>query len=218
MKLLMPLFSGRSRRRPPSVTARSATSGVAWCSLTSRRTPFSSVRVWTAGRRAARARPAGRITGGVAASGAVSCSAFGRWRGGIGADQHRDHVLRPEVGGGDALDVLARGGGELGEVATLVVRILEDALRVAEQPGLSLHRLLAVDELALEVAAGARQLGARDQLGAGAGERAEQLGGGGGDLGALERGQEDEDAGILRRVGEGRDRVDQLLLRFEQRH
>ena len=171
MKLLMPLFSGRSRRRPPSVTARSATSGVAWCSFTTRRTPLSSVRVWTAGRRAARARPARTDDRRRRRERRRQLLGLREVARGVGADQHRDHVLGPEVGRGDALHVLARRGGELGEVARLVVRILEDALRVAEEARLSLHRLLAVDELALEVAAGARELGAGHELGAGAGER-----------------------------------------------
>ena len=93
----------------------------------------------------------------------------------VGTDEHCREVLRLEVRVRDALDVLARDRGELPEVARLVVRVAEDALRVAEKARLPLHRLLAVDELALEVAARARQLGAAHRFRADTHQGREQL-------------------------------------------
>jgi hypothetical protein len=91
MKLLMPLFSGRSSRSPPSVTARSATSGVAWCSSRPgvRRCRVSAcARTDGARPRASRGSDDRRRRG----ERRGECLGLREMLGGLRADQHRGHV------------------------------------------------------------------------------------------------------------------------------
>ena len=123
---------------------------------------------------------------------------------------------RGKIAARHAPDVFRRHRGEAGQIAAFVIRVGEHRQKVAELAGLALDDFPPVDEIAGQICARTVEFGLRDHLVPVAEEEGEAAFQRGVQLVAFRGRGHDEQAGIGRRVGAGRDPVHEFAFGLQR--